>query len=154
MSTEVRDRTDAATKAPTLTKPRVLVVEDDADQRSLFAWMLRSEGWAVEEAGTGVELLQWIGVATSTTQRTFDVVLADVNMPDLSTIEVLSGWKYGGWTVPFVVVTAQADEKVRAEAQALGAVAVLQKPVEKDALRDALEQALIRGRARGGAPSS
>lgn len=129
-----------------LHRPRVLLVEDDVDQRNLFAWMLRSEGWSVEEAGTGVELLQWIGVATSAPRCPFDVVLADVGMPDLSTIEVLSGWRYGQWSVPFVIVTAQDDPAVRADAYALGAVAVLQKPVPRDALREALEQALAKSR--------
>jgi len=44
---------------------RVLLVEDDADQRHLIAWMLRAEGCDVLEAETGIELLDWIAVATS-----------------------------------------------------------------------------------------
>ncbi len=127
-------------------RPRVLLVEDDLHERNLLAWMLRSEEWSVVEAESGVELLEWIGIATSTSHRLFDVIVADVGMPDISSLEVLSGWRYGGWSVPFVVVTAQDDVAMRAEAYALGAIAVLQKPVQAEALHEALAQALARCR--------
>jgi CheY-like chemotaxis protein len=127
---------------------RVLLVEDDDDQRRLIAWMLRSQGWEVLEAASGVDLLDWIGKVTSTPMRVpFDVIVSDVNMPDLSALEVLSGWRYGRWPTPIVLVTASDEATMRSEARALGASAVLAKPIEWDRLRRAVEQAAAGGRS-------
>lgn len=128
---------------------RVLLVEDDDDQRHLIAWMLRGQGWEVVEAASGVDLLGWIGKVTSTPMGVaFDVIVSDVNMPDLSALEVLSGWRYGGWPIPIVLVTAADEATIRSEARALGASAVLAKPIEWDRLRRAVEQAAA-GRRSG-----
>jgi len=121
---------------------RALLVEDDPDQRKLFAWMLRSLGWDVVEAQSGVELLEWISKATSTPERMFDVVVSDIMMPDMTTIEVLSAWRYGGWSVPFIAVTAHDDPAIRIQSRALGATCVLRKPVQVPDLQRALERAL------------
>jgi two-component system response regulator RegX3 len=132
---------------------RVLLVEDDDDHRRLMAWMLRAEGCEVVEAATGVELLDWIGAATSGPRSArFDVIVSDVNMPDMTAIEVLAGWRYGAWPVPLVLVSASDDPTMRSEAHSLGAVAVLKKPVAATDLRHALDRALARGRSAGGAP--
>jgi len=120
----------------------VLLVEDDPDQRNLFAWMLRGLGWDVIEAKSGVELLEWIGKATSTSERLFDVVVSDIMMPDMTTIEVLSAWRYGRWSVPFIAVTAHDDPAIRIQSRALGATCVLRKPVQAPDLQRALERAL------------
>lgn len=122
---------------------RVLLVEDDADHRRLIAWMLRAEGYEVVEAESGVELLDRIGAATSTPRRGgFDVIVSDVNMPDLTAIEVLAGWRYGAWPVPLILITASDDPTIRSEGNALGASAVLTKPVQQSDLRHALDRAL------------
>ncbi len=131
---------------------RVLLVEDDLHERNLLALMLRTNGWSVVEAGTGVELLEWIGIVSSSSQRIFDVVLSDVVMPDLSTLEVLSGWRYGGWSVPFLVVTAHDDPAVHAEARTLGAETVLLKPVQERDLCEALARAVARNDAQAAPP--
>jgi CheY-like chemotaxis protein len=129
---------------------RVLLVEDDEHQRNLLAWMLRSEGCSVVEATSGVQLLEWIGVVTSSPQRMIDVVVSDIMMPDLTSIEVLSGWRFGRWFVPLVVVTAHDDPSLWADAYALGATAVLQKPVQATDLRDAIDRAVVQGRVEAG----
>jgi len=128
-------------------QPRILLVEDDADQRRLLAWMLRAEGCEVVEAASGIELLDWIGMTTSTPRPDrFDAIVSDVNMPDLTAIDVLSGWRYGAWPVPLILVTASEDAKMHFEAHELGASAVLTKPVRESDLRRALERALPRHR--------
>jgi len=133
---------------------RVLLVEDDADQRGLITWMLRAQGFEVLEATSGVELLAWIGKATSAPKsRYFDVIVSDVNMPDLTALDVLTGWRYGGWPAPLILVTASADPAVRSEADASGALTVLKKPLQQDELSQAIARALraIRRPAAGSA---
>jgi len=133
----------------TCSKPdprRVLLVEDDRDQRSLIAWMLRAEGWEVVEAETGIELLDWIAVTSTPRSKGFDAIVSDVNMPDLTAIEVLAAWRYGGWPAPLILVTASNDPNVHIDAYALGVVSVLAKPVARDELHEALSRALERPR--------
>jgi len=120
---------------------RVLLIEDDADQRSLVAWMIRGFGCEVVEAEGGVDLLGWIAKATSSVTTDYDAIVSDVNMPDMTAIEVLKGWRYGSWTTPMILVTASTDPKLRADALALGVADVLRKPLHPADLRDALERA-------------
>jgi len=122
---------------------RVLLIEDDADQRRLIAWMLRGEGCDVVEADSGVDLLSWIGLATSPARRPdYDAIVSDVNMPDMTAMEVLAGWRYGSWTTPLILVTASTDPKLRTEALALGVADVLTKPLHPSDLRRALAKAI------------
>jgi CheY-like chemotaxis protein len=155
MRTKAREH-PASAPATEPGRRRVLLVEDDADHRRLLAWMLRAEGCEVVEAESGVELLDWIGAATSTPRGGgFDAIVSDVNMPDLTALDVLSGWRYGAWPVPLILVSASDDPAMRSEARALGASAVLKKPVRASDLRQALERALARrGSSDGTAPRS
>jgi two-component system chemotaxis response regulator CheY len=130
---------------PSKSEPRrVLLVEDDRDQRSLIAWMLRAEGCEVVEAETGIELLDWIGMTSTPRSKGFDAIVSDVNMPDLTAIEVLAAWRYGGWPAPLILVTASDDPNLHIDAYALGVVRVLTKPIGREELRDALARALER----------
>lgn len=62
----------------------VLVVDDDADQRSMLAAVLRAEGLEVEEAGTAAEADE------RADHRAFDAALVDLAMPDRSGWEILA----------------------------------------------------------------
>jgi len=123
---------------------RVLLIEDDADQRALIAWMLRGQGCDVVEAEGGIDLLGWIGVATSSPGSEYDAIVSDVNMPDMTAIEVLASWRYGSWTTPLILVTASTDPGLRTDALALGAAEVLTKPLHPSDLRRALAKAFAR----------
>ena len=59
----------------------VLLVDDDAGNRHLFGWLLREAGYRVLEAGTG-------GEAVELAQHGPDIVILDVNLPDISGFEV------------------------------------------------------------------
>jgi len=67
-------------------------------------------------------------------------------MPDLTAIEVFSGWRYGGWPAPLILVTASDDPTVHFEAHALGATTVLAKPISAGDLRQALDRAFAQRR--------
>ena len=71
--------TDAMTDAPAV----VLVVDDDEAKRYLLVTWLRRAGHTVIEAGTGREALEKVSAA--------ELVLLDVNLPDVSGYEVRAG---------------------------------------------------------------
>jgi len=118
---------------------RALVVEDDADMRMLFKWMLRKEGYEVIEADGGVALLRWINRTALPPWTTFfDLIVSDIRMPDLTAIQVLSAMRNTVTGTPVILVTAYDDAATRREALELGVSAVLAKPVARDDLRSAL----------------
>jgi len=132
---------------------RVLVAEDDDGMRWLLSARLREAGHDVVEAADGHALLACLDEAAHGDSAGYDVVLADVEMPGLGGLDVLGGLGCVHWQTPFVVTTARATTAVRATARALGAVAVLEKPIAQVELESALRAAVRSRRLVGGRPA-
>jgi CheY-like chemotaxis protein len=103
----------------------VLVVEDDGDVRDAVAASLRDEGYVVAEAENGRLALDWL-------QSNADpcLVLLDLWMPVMTGIELqaLMAQDPRLAAVRLVVVSAAGD--ARAQAQQMGAIAFLRKPLD------------------------
>lgn len=128
---------------------RVVVVEDDADMRNLVSWVLRDDGFEVVEAEDGVGLLRCLQTSIWSEGRTrIDAIVSDIQMPDLTALEVMRSVPQRGAAAPIVLITAYGPAHARTKAEALGAVAVLEKPLDWDALREAVTRAVAIGRAR------
>ena len=115
---------------------RVLLVEDDALAAETTAALLRAWGAQVQIASSGAEVLQGI----RSRKQTFDVVMADYRLPDMSGKDVVVAAR-GAWPrARTVVITGDA---VNAELQAMEAAGtgLLQKPVGAQALLDAVSGA-------------
>ena len=69
-------------------------------------------------------------------------VIADVQMPGMSGLDLLTHMRAQGYTVPFIFITAFPDESVRARALKAGARGFLAKPFAGPALIDCIEAAL------------
>jgi CheY-like chemotaxis protein len=116
-------------------RPRVLVVEDDEPLRHLMAARLRACGYDVVEAEDGVDLLGWMGSTMWTPDEApLDAVVTDVNLPDMTALEVLAALRVRDGAIPIVLVTGITDADVHREAYALGAAAILTKPFDLDEL--------------------
>ena len=110
-----------------LTRPKlILVVEDDAEQRVLYARVLESAGYAVVEAGDSASALSQVRAARP------DLVLMDVTLPGPS------GWNAtreirshpDTHRVPVLVVTGLVSLSDRDASYASGSDGYLQKPVQ------------------------
>jgi DNA-binding response OmpR family regulator len=101
-------------------RPRVLVVDDSQMARSLARRVLDRD-FAVSEAEGGDVALQAIA------DKTPDVVLLDLLMPDMSGFEVLIRLRRRS-TVPVIVVSGEAGESERVVALELGADDYVVKP--------------------------
>jgi CheY-like chemotaxis protein len=122
---------------------RLLVGEDDADMRALIAAMLRTDGYRVVEASDGAEVLEQIEATISGPPgNRFRAVVADIEMPALTGLDVLAALRCANWVTPIIFITAFGNSDIRAEAEWLGALTVLEKPFRPDALRDAVRKAL------------
>jgi DNA-binding response OmpR family regulator len=121
----------------------VIVADDDADQRELLGLRLRREGFAVETVADGKQLLDLLERAgPSRAPRRAALVISDLMMPACSGWDVLAAMRERHPDVPVLILSAVADLFSRTRALALGARAVLKKPLEWEELRDAVSMAL------------
>ena len=109
---------------------RILAVDDSASMRQMVAFTLKSAGFDVTEAEDGAKALE---VAQ---KETFNLVLADVNMPNmdgLSLIRALRGMGPYRFT-PMLMLTTEAGNDKKQEGKAAGATGWLVKPFNPDRL--------------------
>jgi DNA-binding response OmpR family regulator len=119
-----------------LTRPVVLVGEDDHALSRVIAIALEHDGFAVTPAYNGAELERRIErIVAGVDARGVDLVIADERMPTLGGLAVLSHLRRADWAIPFILITGYCDGELRAEARRLGALLVLDKPFDLDTLR-------------------
>lgn len=125
---------------------RVLVAEDDADQRRMVAEYLRRARYEVLEASDGAQALR---LAQSEQPM---LVLLDIRMPELDGIATLEALRADARTrdVPVIMMTGFANvlAEHRATMHALDAPIVLTKPFTAEQLADAIAQTWARGGSR------
>ena len=108
---------------------RILVVDDEQSMRELLAIVLRREGYDVLLADNGhaaVNLLE---------HETVDVLISDINMPDMSGVEVLRAAKKVDQDILGIMITAFASTETAIEAMRLGACDYLSKPFDIDLIK-------------------
>jgi two-component system response regulator HydG len=115
-------------------------VDDQKNMRATTAMVLRSAGHTVEEAEDGAAALQRIG------QRTFDVVLTDLRMPDVDGMEVLREAQRLAPDTQVIVMTAYGTIESAVEAIRRGAYDFLAKPFKEDELLLRVSKALEKRR--------
>ena len=121
----------------------VLVAEDDPDMRRMLVTLLRMAGHHVVEAADGADLLARLDPAENgAAPDPIDVIVSDVDMPQLSGLDLLAALRCSRWTTPVVLVTAYGDAETRAEARELGAAVILDKPLDAELLRQAVASAV------------
>ncbi len=119
-----------------MSEARLLVVEDEADQRRLLADLLAAEGYAVATAANLAEARAELARAP------VDLVLSDWKLPDGEGSELLAEVRRAHAGTAFVMVTAYGTIARAVEAIRAGADDYLPKPFERGALQLALERTL------------
>ena len=116
---------------------RALLVEDSRAMRAYVASILEAHGFDVVEVDNGFEALRVLP------RGGFALVVADVNMPDVSGLEVTRFVRRtpGYEKTPIVVISTDASEEDRRRVLAAGADAFLAKPFTADELLAVLERA-------------
>ncbi|MBG0814879.1 response regulator transcription factor [Planomonospora sp. ID82291] len=117
-----------------MTRPRVLVVDDDPAILRSLGRGLRLAGFAVETAGSGGRALELTGGFSP------DAIVLDVCMPGLSGIEVCDRLRARGGDVPVLMLSAMDEVADRVAGLAAGADDYVVKPF-------ALEELVLRVRA-------
>jgi diguanylate cyclase (GGDEF)-like protein len=117
---------DAAQLAEELAKPRLLIVDDIADNRTVLARRFERRGFEISEADRGQRALDLIA------QENFDLVLLDVMMPEMDGFEVLKRIRehHSSVALPVIMVTAKSQSEDVVQALELGANDYVTKPVD------------------------
>ena len=71
-------------------------------------------------------------------------IIADVQMPGMSGVELQSTLETRGLTIPLIFITAYPDDKIRKQALDAGAVCFLNKPFQGTSIIECIERALNR----------
>jgi FixJ family two-component response regulator len=114
----------------------ISVIDDDASIRIATDNLLRSLGYVVFTFESAEEFLR------SDSLDDTSCVIADVNMPAISGVELLALLRTKGKRVPFIFITAFPDERIRATALAAGAIGFLTKPFDRGNFIRCIELAL------------
>ncbi|WP_406864145.1 response regulator transcription factor [Streptomyces solicamelliae] len=124
---------------------RVLVVESDTGQAETLARNLRRHGHDVDSVPTGGEALH--------AHEDADLILLDLELPDLDGLEVCRGIRTAGDT-PIIAVTARGTELDRVLGLQAGADDYLTKPYGFRELMARMDAVMRRARPRTPAPST
>jgi len=117
----------------------ILIVDDSASMRKIIRKTLSLSGFQVGacvEAANGKEALEILQ------QHPVDLVLSDINMPEMNGVEFLwqlrqdPRWKQ----LPVVMITTETSEKIVKEAIELGARGYLRKPFRPEQIRSCLTE--------------
>ncbi len=115
--------------------PRILIVDDDAGQRSLLNAFLKSQGFETVPVSSGERALDALR------QQSFAMMISDVRMPGISGLETLRRARREHAVLPVLLVTAYSDIRDAVGAMRDGAVNYLSKPIDLDELLANVRQA-------------
>src|SRR5215510_6066497 len=121
-------------------KTKVLVIDDDQSMIDLAEYYLRSQGYDVVSAQAGEEGIRFLD------DHQFDVVLTDLQLPDIGGIEVIARVKDVCPDVEIIVISGHGSVSKAVEATKAGAFFFVEKPVEFDELMLLIEKAVERRR--------
>ncbi len=116
----------------------VLAVDDSPSIRSLVTYVLEQAGYNVVVAEDGVEALDYAR------NHTVDIVLTDINMPNLDGIGLIKGlralphYKY----VPMLVLTTESGTEKKMAGKAAGATGWIVKPFDPAQLLATIQKVL------------
>jgi len=121
---------------------RILVVDDEASMRQLMEIALSKEGYQVTAAESAGKARELFG------ERSFDLVISDIKLPDLSGVEVLRQVRQTAPDTPVIMITAYASTDTAVEALRLGAYDYITKPFKIDELKIIIKNALEKKRLK------
>jgi two-component system response regulator PilR (NtrC family) len=121
--------------------PRLLVVDDEPDLRTLYELALLREGYDIDTAGTVEDAWTLLGAAR------YSAIITDMRLPDGTGLDLLRRLEQAGRPEKTIVITAYGSAENAVQALKSGAYDYLTKPVDLRQFRGVVASAL--GRAPG-----
>jgi CheY-like chemotaxis protein len=128
------------------------VVEDHAINRKLVVRLLENMGYHVDVAINGGEAVRLLPAENETENKTenktqavpFDLVLMDVQMPEMDGFEATRRFREKGIYIPIIAMTANAMKGDREKCLAAGMNDYIAKPVQPSQLAETISRWLTR----------
>ena len=117
-------------------KSRILVVDDEESIREFLEIMLKKEGYEVTVAEDGLKAKDILS------KKTFDMVISDMQMPNMTGIELLKHVKENYSDLVFMMITAFGTTETAVDAMKMGAYDYVTKPFKIDEVRLNIANAL------------
>jgi two-component system chemotaxis response regulator CheY len=127
--------------------PQVLVVDDSKVMRDMVEACLKpNASLRVTQASSGLEAVEQLSL------KHFDIVVLDLNMPDIGGIEVIEFVRAQDQlrALPIIIVTTRGDDVSRAKAINAGATRYMTKPFTPQAILDEVGVLLAGASGAGG----
>lgn len=121
-----------ATRPP----PTICIVDDDEVVRDSMRAVLESRSYAVTDFASGADLLA-DGASTQA-----DCLVLDIHMPGMTGLDLLRELRARSVPTPVILITGRSDAGIVAQAKALGAAALLDKPIGHAVLFDTIRRAI------------
>ncbi|HWR13365.1 MAG TPA: sigma-54 dependent transcriptional regulator [Terriglobales bacterium] len=118
-----------------MTQEKVLIVEDEDNERSGMSELISAWGYRTETASDGVEALEKVGPFSP------GIVVTDLKMPRMDGLELLQRLSQQSQPVAVIVLTAQGSVDTAVQAMKIGAYDFIEKPVNPTRLRTILQNA-------------
>lgn len=122
-------------------RPTVFVVDDDAEVRQSLRWLIESIDLPVETYASAEEFLAAYDASRA------GCVVVDVRMPGMGGLGLQSQLAERRLQLPVIIISAFADVAMAVRAMKAGAVTLLEKPFQDQALLDQINEAISRDRA-------
>ena len=116
----------------------ISIVDDDEPMREAVKGLMKSLGYRVEVAASAEEFLR------SPYVRRTSCLIADVQMPGMTGLDLHCHLSASGKGIPTVLITAYPDDSVRERALAAGVIGYLSKPFDETDLLACIRSALTR----------
>ena len=116
-------------------KPRIVVVDDDAAVRKALMRLLEASSYEVETFESASEFI------AALTRRVPGCIIVDLQMPNMTGLELQHHLAHAGIKIPTIVITAHDEPGTRERCIAAGAAAYLLKPIRKSVLFSAINTA-------------
>lgn len=117
-------------------KPRILIVDDESQIRHLLRTCMEQRGYETHEAADGRQAIAKLAADA------FDLVIADIVMPEQDGLEVIMYLRKQQPNVKIIAISAVGNELFLQSARGLGASYVFTKPFELADIEHAVEELL------------
>lgn len=114
---------------------RILIVDDNRELREILGEYLKGEGDLIEGASNGKEAL----IKHKLTP--YDLIITDLNMPELTGIELIKEVAILGGVTEFIIITGYASLDTAIEAIKIGAFDYIVKPFRMEELKVVVKNA-------------
>ncbi len=121
-------------RLPNLTHKKILLVDDSADNQSLFTYYMKSVGAEVEVANNGIEAIQKVH------NGQYDIILMDLQMPEMDGYDATRTLRKEGYKKPIIALSAHAMKAVRERCLASGFDEYISKPIDRKSLVEVLKE--------------